>query len=91
MSTVPGKDSLRDAGLARAQPVEKDEEDRPILPEIAIDPGDMVEVEPDDTGSDEPEDYQPPDPMPGEKLAAEGDIIDQAVVVRPREDPEEYL
>jgi hypothetical protein len=67
MSTVPGEDALRDAGL--------------VAPELdgAVNLAEEMRDAHDDA---DPEAYQPPNPRPDkEDLADEADVIDQARAV----------
>lgn len=79
MSTVPGHDSLRDAGLEGADPFEPVN----LVEDVTTDPQ-SAEVE--------PEEYRPGNPRPDtEDSADEADVVEQAAVVPIADEDESEL
>src|SRR5690606_19572003 len=76
MSTVPGHDSLRDAGLLTPDPLSQDADARPAVPEL-----DGAPVTTPDQARDG-EEYRPADPEPGRSGDADAaDVAEQAAAV----------
>ncbi len=91
MSTVPGPQSWRDAGLVGPALTDLPELDAELAAEALADrrPSD---AEPGELGPQEhePEEYEPPDPRPDLRGAAdEGDVAEQLVEV-PADEHDDY-